>query len=200
MPSRTDPEVTEPKRMRQFAGFFRSYMRVSTFLVAALPIPVAKLDMIPMFKADSNSTSVITSLICFLLLAYIFYSRHSIARIIFFSPRVTELSADPLLRQEAEERAGARLLFSLLILLLILGSLASFFYYQSVWFAFRVPEMIKEVPGARIHLMASYVIFFAFAEAAFVLMATKEYLQELLGLSDNDLILGPPEQMDRSAR
>jgi hypothetical protein len=37
-------------------------------------------------------------------------------------------------------------------------------------------------------LFASYIGIFASAEAAFALMAIKEYLQDLLGLSDPDII------------
>ncbi|HZZ76955.1 MAG TPA: hypothetical protein VFE62_00465 [Gemmataceae bacterium] len=41
-----------------------------------------------------------------------------------------------------------------------------------------------------IWLFIFYVAIFVFAEAAFALMAMREYLQDLLGQTDTDLILG----------
>jgi hypothetical protein len=43
--------------------------------------------------------------------------------------------------------------------------------------------------------MVLYLAIFLLAEAAFVLMAIKEYLQDLIGLEEMDLILlrSPPE-------
>ena len=40
-------------------------------------------------------------------------------------------------------------------------------------------------------LMFLYLGIFLFAEAAFILMALKEYLQDLVKLSEQDLIMGP---------
>ena len=39
-------------------------------------------------------------------------------------------------------------------------------------------------------LMLYYVAIFLSAEAAFILMAIKEYLQDLVGLTETDVILG----------
>lgn len=206
MGNNEDPEVTNPRRIRQFAAFFKNYMGVSTFIVAALPIPVAQAKMIPMHPPDRNSTSVITSLMCFLLLAFIFYSRHRIGRILF--PVSAVSAASPRGRRTKEEpgrlvKALSRTSFSLLILALIVASAGCFLYYQLTWFIEadhlawyegRRPDdrmtSTDYVSWIRTKLMASYTGFFVFAEAAFVLMATKEYLQELLGFSDNDLIRG----------
>jgi hypothetical protein len=55
-------------------------------------------------------------------------------------------------------------------------------------------DLLKKVPLDRVpaahSLMASHLAMFLFAEAAFVLMAIREYLQDTLGLSDEMLILG----------
>jgi hypothetical protein len=40
--------------------------------------------------------------------------------------------------------------------------------------------------------MACYLGIFLFAETAFLLMAIREYLQDLLKIREEDLILGPP--------
>lgn len=206
MGNNEDPEVINPRRIRQFAAFFKNYMGVSTFVVAALPIPVAQAKMIPMYSPDRNSTSVITSLMCFLLLAFIFYSRHRIGRILFSVSEASPASSRGRRTKEEPGRLGkslARASFSLLILALIVASAGCFLYYQLTWFIeadhlawyeggtsdLRMTST-DSVSYIRTKLMASYTGFFVFAEAAFVLMATKEYLQELLGLSDNDLIRG----------
>jgi len=55
MPGRADPEVTDPRRIRQFAGFFRNYMGLSTIVVAALPIPVNLANLIPTYAPDSGA-------------------------------------------------------------------------------------------------------------------------------------------------
>ena len=50
-----------------------------------------------------------------------------------------------------------------------------------------------------IRLTAYYLGIFAFAEAAFVLMALKEYLLDLLHLSDVDLITGANDSVEDKA-
>jgi hypothetical protein len=199
MTETTDPEFTEPKRIRQFVGFFKNYMGLSTIVVAALPVPAAYLDLIPMFAPDRGSTSVITSLICFLLLAYIFFNRHALGRVLFPDIVESALASPP--AREDEISTGSLILtppsqslLSRWILILILLSTAFFLLYQLVWIsegrALQSDEANLTVASFRLLLMGSYAMFFAAAESAFVLMATKEYLQELLGLSDNDLIRG----------
>jgi hypothetical protein len=47
---------------------------------------------------------------------------------------------------------------------------------------------VEQTPPLNLMLFASYIGIFASAEAAFALMAIKEYLQDLLGLSDPDII------------
>lgn len=188
-----DPEVTDPKRMRQFVGFFKNYMGLSTFVVAAMPIPVGSLQLIPVYRPDVGSTSVITSLICFLLLSFVFYSRHGVARILF--PDVALRAVGVGRQEEARVRAEERreklrhMGFSSLIVLLILATLFFFFFYQSVWMGFSGNPGSATV-DTRLRLMISYTGFFASAEAAFVLMATREYLQDMLQLSDTDQIMG----------
>ena len=49
-----------------------------------------------------------------------------------------------------------------------------------------------------VRLMATYLAFFLSAEAAFVLMATREYVQDLLQLTDLDLIHGNQRQSPRN--
>jgi len=51
----------------------------------------------------------------------------------------------------------------------------------------------REIPLAET-LIALYLGMFVFAESAFVLMAMREYLQEILGLEEHQLIAGAENQ------
>jgi hypothetical protein len=80
---RTEP--ISPRRVISFAKFFKNYMSISTIVTAALPIPVTSFGLIPTFHAQTKLLSVYTSLFCFLILGFIFYIRHELARIMFES-------------------------------------------------------------------------------------------------------------------
>lgn len=114
-----DESAVAPKRavrVRAFAVFFKTYMSVSSVIVASLPIPVASLHLIKTYSAQTKMFSVYTSLFCCLILGFIFFSRHSLGRIMF-----------------AYKHAPARHLFiSSLPLLLILGSFLMVFLYQNL--------------------------------------------------------------------
>lgn len=74
---------SSPERLRAFVLFFKSYMSLSSLLTAALPIPVAAFQLIPTYQAQTKILSVYTPLFCFLILGFIFYSRHILARLMF---------------------------------------------------------------------------------------------------------------------
>jgi hypothetical protein len=76
-------EAITPERVRRFATYFKNYMGISTIVTAALPIPVTVLNLIPMFESQRRLFSVYTSLFCFLTLAYVFYIRHLLAKVMF---------------------------------------------------------------------------------------------------------------------
>jgi hypothetical protein len=96
-PRRKEPEIIDPYRIRNFARFFKNYMSVSSLVVAALPIPIGQLDLLPVPPlyivsdgSDSGQipygksvTSVLTRVFCFLTLGFIFYCRHVMARLMF---------------------------------------------------------------------------------------------------------------------
>jgi hypothetical protein len=203
----------EPTRFKAFANFFKNYMSVSAVIAAALPIPVAAWKLIPMYDAQRGILGTYTSLFCFLILAFIFYRRHTLARLMF-------RDSLGLSQKEAPSRFWP-LVFSRLPsflvnwgpAILILLCFASIVAYQSTlqislagtyeggpisheqavkeveriltdskWYEIRKGEL----------LIGFYLLIFLCAEAAFVLMATKEYLQDLLKVSEHELILGPP--------
>jgi hypothetical protein len=218
-----EQEVTEPRRVKAFARFFKNYMSVSALVTAALPIPVTALKLIPTYHAQTSILSVYTSLFCFLLLGFIFYSRHHLARFMF------------------PEISGARNVFwsgflAILPALLIASSLSCVYLYhtsldmsvarvlsstrferaQSPTSSYsqspspltnaneiQQPKVTpikrdqvldqlesQDIPMAG-QVFALYLGIFLFAESAFILMAIKEYLQDLVKISEIDLIVGP---------
>jgi hypothetical protein len=170
-------------------------MGVSTLVVAALPIPATALHSIPTYSFQTGTLSVYSSLFCFLTLAFIFFGRHSLARMWF--------------------RDGLRAMgmgVGVVAFILILGSAGCVFAYQTTLLSsvrvtaetsVRLPQgcsvndsmydcMLAHADAIDVGdaptLMALYLGVFVLAEAAFVLMATREYMQEVLNLSDETII------------
>jgi hypothetical protein len=186
-------EPTDARRLRSFASFFKNYMSVSAFLAAAAPIPVALFDLIPQYESQQNLTTTMSSLLAFLALAYIFFNRSALGRA-WFGDFLLQQSS-PSARTSLRSR---RPLTSALPLLLIVLSLASLFAYlfmleqsadvagQSIAAELREAEFgeIRQAPL----LMGLLIMFFVLAEAAFIVMALREYTQDLLGITDRELI------------
>lgn len=231
---------SDPKRVRAFASFFKNYMSVSSIVVAALPIPLTAFGALPTFADYKSSLSTFTSLFCFLLLGFIFYVRHALARWMFPEPiaiKVSSNSSDDE-RQWIERKFQARrvtqatrsffinsLPFVLIIAAAILAYLYHFYLDQAVveiGFHLAVPKaggnvdcqslntlqllQACEVPSPKEILGLSYlqipwgfwlrplyIGMFVAAEAAFILMATREYIQDLLKLTDVEIIRGKKE-------
>ena len=249
---------TDPRRVRAFAAFFKSYMSIWTIVIAALPAPVTALQLIPTYEAHRYLLSVYTPLFCFLLLGFIFFSRHAIGRRLFFprsvaahtmgfrrwwSFRMSGLVAyAPMLLLCASFLLGMGYLSTLETSALIAKAehrfhtlsnngreltstewreikLSSIRYEQqlgifgggmlrgaSQWFVASYADLPAEKPmvfSAWAHLRKAvslediplaltlkwrYLMIFLTAEAAFILMAIKEYLQDVLQISDVDLI------------
>lgn len=188
----------EPRRVKAFVQFFKQYMSVSSVIAASLPIPVTALQFIPTYAAQTKFLSVYASLSCFLLLGFIFYSRHTLARWMF----------RPVTKRRSKFGAFMHLLP--LGLMVACGCLIGAYHWllqnsiqeaMADWVRRGVPigstEKVlqmtdyMDIPGA-LGLVACYLGIFVAAEAAFVLMAIKEYLQDLLGLTDRELIADRP--------
>ncbi len=196
MSDRTAAIQPEPRRIQAFARFFKQYMNASSVIAAALPIPVTALQFIPTYAAHTKFLSVYTSLSCFLLLGFIFYSRHALARWKF--------------HPAGKRKWSLGLFIDLLPLCMIVACGCSIDVYH--WLLQNsLPEAMAdwvrrgvaigsteavlkqtdymEIPYS-IGLVVCYLGIFLSAEAAFVLMALKEYLQDLLGLTEAQLIEG----------
>ncbi len=211
-------EVTphEAKRIKSFAGFFKSYMSVSSMIVALLPIPVTSFNLLPVFEQQKGVFSVYTSMFCFLLLAYVFYIRHTLARILFPLPETSEKDGAP--------RRSAPFLVAIVPVFCIITSLMCAMYYHTLvneavvqvrrmistnkpndlFMALNINSKFPNPEKADYNyilknfqisafeksstLMMYYFGIFLFAELAFILMAIKEYLQDVIGLTDKQVI------------
>ena len=220
-------EVLEPRRVRQFAHFFKRYMSISSVVAAALPIPVTAVGLIPTFSAQTSYLATYTAMFCFLCLGFIFYSRHQLAPQMFGEfGRARYARAAPsdgqlkrtALRVAIESAArglrmlanvSSRMFVPILPFLLILGALYCSLKYHAL-LAEAVTYLRQDLPEAlsteailegtpfdqipfSTQLALHYIGIFITAESAFIVMAIKEYLQDLIGLSDLTIITGEPE-------
>ena len=216
-------EITNPTRVKNFANFFKNYMSIWSVVLAALPVPITSLNLIPVFSFQKEILSTYTTLFCFLILGFIFYIRHALGK--FFFPdfylrkrlraRLEEVENNfnlGLINDKQKEiesnyewlKQGGVKLFNQSRIMNFIPFLLIVF---SIYFAFYYNYLIDQIIGSNIAdreqalkrglinsrsgtlLMASYLSIFLFAEAAFILMAIKEYLQDLLGIEDEELLL-----------
>jgi len=194
---RSETEAHEPARFAAFAKFFKAYMGTASVVTASLPIPLAAFHLIPTYAAQEKFLSTYTSMFCFLLLGYLFYIRHSLGRLMFYT--------------RPDGRVRLRLFVSFVPLLLILASLGLVFLYHHYLldslavFSERgvmntTPDVLKaadyrEIPDS-LALTVCYLGMFLTAEAAFILMALREYLQDVLHIQDESLIRLPRERRE----
>src|SRR5271167_654658 len=185
-------EPHEPVRFAAFARFFKAYMGTAAVVTASLPIPVAAFHLIPTYASQEKFLSTYTSMFCFLMLAYLFYIRHWLGRLMFY----TKPDGDIALRR----------LISFVPLLLILCSLSlvvlyhhylvdSLTVFSEIGVIKPTADLLKnadyrEIPDS-LQLTVCYLGMFLTAEAAFILMALREYLQDVLHLQDIALIRLP---------
>ena len=182
-------EPQTPARLASFAKFFKAYMGTASVVTASLPIPVAALHLIPTYAAQEKFLSVYTSLFCFLMLAYLFYIRHWLGRLMFST------------RPDGHVVLRSFLAFVPLALILSsLGLVALYHYFltQSLQVFTqqgvmnRTTDILKSVDYREIpyslQLTACYLGMFLTAESAFILMALREYLQDVLHLLDGSLL------------
>src|SRR4051812_2230690 len=190
--SAAKPEPHEPVRFAAFAKFFKAYMGTAAVVTACLPIPVASLHLIPTYAAQEKFLSTYTSMFCILMLGYLFYTRHWLGRLMFFT--------------RADGRIRLRGFLAFLPLVLITGSLALVALYHHYLLAsltvFTQQGVLnstkdilasvdyREIPYS-LQLTVCYLGMFLTAESAFILMSLREYIQDVLKLQDASLIRVP---------
>jgi hypothetical protein len=173
-----------PLRIAVFANFFKSYMSVSTIVAASIPIPVASLKLIPSYAQQRGYLTVYASLFCFLCLAFVFSIRHRLAARIFSGGKSGTLIAI------APAACIALTLASILSYHFVLQHSLS--QLRSLGVTGPTSEILNgadysDIPDS-LALSACYLGIFLFSEMAFVLMAMREYLQDLLNLDEATLM------------
>jgi hypothetical protein len=188
---RSERITGEGQGIQKFGRFFTGYMGTASLVTAALPIPVRSSHLIPAFASQEKFMNTYTSMSCFLVFAYVFYSRHGLARWMF--------------ARRGGGYVALRLWVSVLPVLLICCSIGcAIAYHHELGEALdalaaagaRLPSSVllskidaREIPGSG-GLIVVYLGMFVFAELAFVLMAIREYLQDVLNLEERELIFG----------
>jgi hypothetical protein len=183
--------ITKARRLSNFAAYFKNYMGLSAVFIAALPIPVTQLGLIPVVPEDKGIISTLTSIICFILIAFIFSVRRSIAIVTFRGP------------ERGQIYLGGKLLTVFTFSLVVFAVMLFFEYHRDVvWylslangqappssmlFLFGVLP-VDGLGSFRTTLVVLYTSFFACVSSAFVLLAIKEYMQDVLGLDDATMI------------
>jgi hypothetical protein len=189
MPEETDQNASgKSMRIAVFANFFKGYMSASTIVAASIPIPVTNWKLIPIYAQQRGFLTVYASLFCFLLLAFVFSIRHRLAVPIFSKGKLGAFLA------------ALPFIFILLTLACILTYHAvlqqSIADLRELGLRNTTSDLLDKVDAAEIPhalaLAASYLGIFIFAESAFVLMAIREYLQDLMHLDETALLLGTP--------
>ena len=167
-------------RIAVFANFFKGYMSVSTIVAASIPIPIATWKLIPIYSQQRGYLTVYASLFCFLLLAFVFSIRHRLAVPMFSKGKMSSFIA------------ALPFLFIVLTLACIMTYHAvlqqSIEQLRGLGLRFTTADLLDKVDATEIPyavpLAACYLGIFIFAESAFVLMAIREYLQDLLQLDE----------------
>jgi hypothetical protein len=152
--------------LRNFTGLWFT-------LLAALPVIATEFGWMPIYDSQRRMLPACASFFCFLGFACIFSLRHGLARAMF----------------GPQHRISINYLSPCLILA-SLGAAATYLWaFESGRGLPTFPALPRSSADAVV-LALSFVAMFLFAEAAFAIMAVREYLQDMLGLSDAAVITG----------
>ncbi len=188
-------EPHEPARFAAFARFFKAYMGTAAVVTASLPIPVASLHLIPTYAAQTKFLSTYTSMFCFLMLGYLFYIRHWLGRLMFSTRSDGKVMLRGFLVVLPLILIASSLLFVALYHYFLMASL-SVFTQQGVLNSTKdILDSVdyREIPYS-LQLTVCYLGIFLAAESAFILMALREYLQDVLKLQDASLLRVPRQR------
>ena len=177
--SRAAPTFTSP---------LKHYTGVSCLFVAALPIVVTKFGLIPVYESQRSLLPAYASFFCLLALAFVFSQRHRMARAMF-APRL--LWGD----DGAQLKLRSRLSINAALAGMILGALVCTALYLWAFEIGRSSPTFPQLPPTSMNavlLALSFITMFLLASAAFAVVAVREHIQHVLGLSDAEVITGLP--------
>ena len=185
----TDIQAAQENRLSLFANVFKGYMGIMPIVTAALAPILTAMNVLPTYESQRKPLATIAGVLSFLLLAWIFYVRRTIAL-----GSITH---------------GFRWIFNLLPLVLIFGSVGCYIAYagtlesslqalaksdRPITRAQALGSLSQEVAiPDPVELQLLYLGMFLCAEGAFVLMALRDYCNDVRHVSEYDWMFGPPD-------
>jgi hypothetical protein len=185
--------AAQPRRLQRLVGRNGGFW---CLVVALLPIAMTRFGLIPVYESQKSLLPALAAFFCLLTLAYVFSQRHRMARAMF-AARLLWTEVDPF-----PPRATSRMSINGGLAYMILGALSCAAVYLWGFEAGRASPTFPKLPpnSANAVLLAiSYVTMFLLAEGAFTVVAVREHLQNVLGLTDAEVITGVPRPSERVA-
>jgi hypothetical protein len=180
---------SQQNRLKVFANVFKSYMGVMPIVTASLAPIITAAGVLPIYESQRKPLATMAGFLGFLLLAWLFYIRRTLAL--------------------ASITKGFRAVVNTCPLVLIFGSIYCFVSYMST-FDYSVGRVMQENPTYKraevlsdwghdhsikeaTSLQLFYLGMFLCAEAAFVMMAMREYANDVRQISEFEWMFGPQE-------
>ena len=185
--SRATPTFTSP---------LKHYTGIWCLLVSTLPIVVTQFGLIPVYESQRTLLPAYASFFCLLALAFVFSQRHRMARAMF-APRL--LWAED---NSAQTKVRTRLSINAGLATMILGALVCTAVYLWAFEIGRTSPTFPRLPPTSLNavlLALSFITLFLLASAAFAIVAVREHIQHVLGLSDAEVITGVPRPIQATA-
>jgi hypothetical protein len=185
-----------PRANPTFTSPLKHYTGIWCLFVAALPIVVTQFGLIPVYESQRSLLPAYASFFCLLALAFVFSQRHRMARAMF-APRLLWAEDD-----STSSKVRPPLSINAGLAAMILGALLCTAVY--LW-AFEIgrasPDFPKLPPSSMnaVLLALSFIMLFLLASAAFAVVAVREHIQHVLGLTDAEVITGLPRSTPATA-
>ena len=179
--SPTTPTLTSP---------LKHYTGVWCLCVAALPVVVTQFGLIPVYDSQRSLLPAYASFFCLLALAFVFSQRHRMARTMF-APKLLW----PEESGTSQVKGKTRLSINGALAAMIFGALACTAIYLWAFEIGRTAPTFPRLPPTSLNavlLALSFITLFLLASAAFAVVAVREHIQRVLGLSDAEVITGLP--------
>jgi hypothetical protein len=179
-------QQAQENRLLAFANVFKGYMGVMPIVTAALAPLLTAINVIPTYETQRKPLATMAGMLGFLLLSWVFYVRRTIAL--------------------GSITRGFRWFYNICPLLLILGSVACYVTYANTLDTSLAALQSANPTVPRAHILSTwgldqtiphsvplqllYLGMFLCAEAAFVMMALREYAIDVLRISEYNWMFG----------
>lgn len=177
----------------KFTSPLKHYTGMWCLFVAALPVVVTRFGLIPVYESQKNLLPAYASFFCLLALAYVFSQRHRLARAMFAARLLwTDLEAVQSKKPNPLSINGG-------LAGMILGALGCAALYLWAFEGGRTSRDFPALPPSSMNavlLALSFITLFLLASGAFAIVAVREHMQRVLGLSDAEVITGLPRSAE----